>query len=104
MTPLKRAGLTSFPDGVVLGGKRKFTGMPKYTFHALRHFCVSKWIARKVDILVITQWIGHKDATTTWKVYAHLLGEQDEGKQKIEQAAEEVMSHSKVIPFPQKAG
>jgi integrase len=49
----------------------------KLRFHDLRHFTASQLIASGHDPVVIAGRLGHTDATTTLKLYAHALEERD---------------------------
>jgi integrase len=53
-------------------------GLPKVTFHALRHTHVSQLIAAGLDIVSVSRRIGHSNPTVTLGVYAHLFGNTDE--------------------------
>jgi integrase len=46
-------------------------------FHALRHTHVSALIAAGLDILTISQRIGHASPAITLAVYAHLFAAKD---------------------------
>ena len=48
-------------------------GLPRVTFHALRHSHVSALINAKVDILTISRRVGHSNASITSDVYGHLI-------------------------------
>lgn len=54
------------------------TTAPGRTIHQIRHFCISRWIRAGIPINQVSQWAGHANATTTLRVYAHVLGEQQE--------------------------
>lgn len=59
----------------------------RYSFHALRHFAASAFIAQKVDLKRLSGWLGHSTVTLTIDRYGHLL--QDEtGDAAIMAAAE----------------
>jgi integrase len=67
---------------------QKRAGLAKrYSFHALRHFAASAFIAQKVDLKRLSGWLGHSTVTLTIDRYGHLL--QDEtGDAAIMAAAE----------------
>ena len=44
------------------------------TIHALRHFAISYWLLRGVDIKTAAEWSGHKNPTVLLSTYAHVLG------------------------------
>jgi integrase len=46
-------------------------------FHALRHFMGTQAIANGYDVVTVAKRLGHADATTTLKVYAHALEARD---------------------------
>jgi integrase len=45
--------------------------------HALRHFAASEMIGDGQDVRTVAGRLGHRDASTTLKVYAHVLPQQD---------------------------
>jgi integrase len=46
-------------------------GVPKVTFHALRHTHVSALIAAGLDVIAISRRIGHSSPTVTLNTYGH---------------------------------
>jgi integrase len=48
-------------------------GVRPITFHGLRHTCASLLLAAGVPFKVVQERLGHKDASTTMDVYAHVL-------------------------------
>jgi len=52
-------------------------GLPRVSFHALRHTHVSTLINARVDILTISRRLGHSKASITLDVYGHLIGGSD---------------------------
>ena len=48
-------------------------GVPRISFHGLRHTHASLLIANGVSIQSVADRLGHADTTTTQKVYIHLL-------------------------------
>ena len=54
-------------------------GMPKVTFHALRHSHASQLIDEGVDIVTISKRLGHAKPDITLRIYAHLF-RKDDGK------------------------
>lgn len=46
-------------------------------FHDLRHFNASQLIGAGVDVRTVAGRLGHADASTTLRVYAHTLAERD---------------------------
>ncbi len=51
----------------------KAAGLPKITFHDLRHSCASVLIAKGVPITVVSAILGHSSPQITMQVYAHAL-------------------------------
>jgi len=52
-------------------------GLPKITFHQLRHTHASILISQKVDIASIARRLGHNNIQTTLSTYAHAFEEAD---------------------------
>ena len=64
-------------------GLVKEDGKPKFTFHALRHWCASHWIkSTGSDVHLVAKWLGHKNASMTLDVYGHCLDDA-EGRAKF---------------------
>ena len=53
-------------------------GLPKVTFHALRHTHASALIAAGLDVVKISRRLGHGNPTVTLRVYAHLFDTSDD--------------------------
>lgn len=53
-------------------------GIKEITFHGLRHSHVSYLLYKGLSLEYVAKRVGHVDTTTTQKVYAHLLKEQEE--------------------------
>jgi integrase len=51
---------------------REAAGVPTLHFHSLRHFFASGLIAAGCDVVTVQRAMGHKSATVTLRVYAHL--------------------------------
>jgi integrase len=47
------------------------------TWHALRHYCVSSWIAEGFGIKAIMTWAGHSSVAMTMDLYGHLFPSPD---------------------------
>jgi integrase len=45
--------------------------------HALRHFAATQMIGGGTDVRTVAGRLGHKDASTTLRVYSHALPERD---------------------------
>lgn len=54
------------------------TGIEGVTLHTLRHFSASMLIASGRDVRTIAGRLGHSDATTTLRVYAHMFEGRDQ--------------------------
>ena len=52
-------------------------GQRHFTWHALRHFAVSAWLASGLNLKCVSTLAGHSDITTTANIYAHLFPEDD---------------------------
>src|SRR5690348_16530087 len=51
--------------------------LPRVNFHALRHTHASMLIHRGVNVVKISQRLGHKNPTVTLNIYAHLFDKND---------------------------
>ena len=51
----------------------KLAGVPKVTFHSLRHFYASTLVASGEDLKFIQEQLGHSSLTMTLNTYSHLL-------------------------------
>jgi site-specific recombinase XerD len=47
--------------------------------HGLRHFAATQMIGAGHDVRAVAGRLGHRDASTTLKVYSHFLPERDRG-------------------------
>jgi integrase len=66
--------------GLVRPGTKK---QPKFTFHALRHWCASHWMKTTGDVHQVAKWLGHKNASMTLDIYGHCLDD-SEAREKFE--------------------
>ena len=48
------------------------------TSHSFRHFAASALVSHGTSVKAVQEFLGHADATTTLKVYAHLFPGDDE--------------------------
>ena len=71
----EKAGLTEVRR---VGERESVT--PKFSPYALRHFFASMLIAQGTDIAKIKTLMGHTDISTTFDVYAHLIRQAEEKK------------------------
>ncbi len=53
-------------------------GLPKITFHALRHSHASALIAAGLDVVSVSKRLGHASPALTLSVYAHLFENKDD--------------------------
>lgn len=51
---------------------------PRHTIHDLRHYAASSWLRAGLPVHQVAKWLGHKNASTLLRIYAHVLGEQQE--------------------------
>lgn len=56
----------------------KALGLPRVTFHALRHTHASALIAAKVDIVKISRRLGHGSPSVALNIYSHLSDMRDD--------------------------
>jgi hypothetical protein len=61
------------------GDFAKRAGIPDVSFHALRHTHASQLIDAGVDVVTISQRLGHASSDITLRVYSHLF-QKDDGK------------------------
>jgi integrase len=70
------------PDGSPLDGTRvtrqfqrllATAGLPRMTFHQLRHSCASLLLAQGVSPKGVQEVLGHSNVSTTLNIYSHLL-------------------------------
>ncbi|MCC9086189.1 tyrosine-type recombinase/integrase [Enterococcus faecium] len=59
------------------------------TFHGLRHTNASVLLYEGIDLLYVSEHLGHKDISITQEVYSHVL---DELKQKNKPKVSAVLS------------
>lgn len=63
----------------------KRAGLRRVRFHDLRHTAATLMLSAGVDIKLVAETLGHRDATMVLKVYGHVLPHQrDEAAQKME--------------------
>lgn len=72
---------------------RKQLRLPPVTFHALRHTHVSQLIAAGLDVVSVSQRIGHGSSAVTLRVYAHrFVNTDDRAAQMIEAAMQKALT------------
>jgi integrase len=54
-------------------------GLPKVSFHSLRHSHASALIAAGIDVVTVSRRLGHSSPVITLGVYAHLFSKTDDG-------------------------
>ncbi len=52
-------------------------GLPKITFHALRHSHASALIAAGLDVVTVSRRLGHASPALTLSIYSHLFTNKD---------------------------
>ncbi|MBQ9346100.1 MAG: site-specific integrase [Oscillibacter sp.] len=69
------SGAPIFPDSVTqwFSSFVARTNLPKVTIHSLRHTFASLLIADGVPLVVVSQQLGHAQASTTANIYAHAI-------------------------------
>jgi integrase len=50
----------------------------KYTWHALRHYAISSWLAARIDLKTVQAWAGHATLAMTLDTYGHLIPRDDD--------------------------
>jgi integrase len=67
------------PDslGQAFGRLGRAEGIEGVTLHTLRHFSASVLIASGRDVRTVAGRLGHSDATTTLRVYSHMVEGRD---------------------------
>ena len=70
---VKEAGEPYTPDTLTRRWHKLTTaaGVRPIRLHDARHFCGTALHLRGVPLAVIAKWLGHADAATTARVYAH---------------------------------
>jgi integrase len=57
---------------------RELSGIdPEWRLHDLRHWSATFALSRGYDLATVAGRLGHADASTTLRVYAHALGQRD---------------------------
>jgi integrase len=74
-----RGDTPCLPDGLTHGFARvaKAEGLP-YHFHHLRHWAATTALSEGHDVRTVAGRLGHADASTTLKVYAHVVEARDQ--------------------------
>ena len=68
------------PDslGQAFGRLCRRLGLVGLTLHSLRHFSATTLMAAGRDVRTIAGRLGHADASTTVRLYAHVVGGKDQ--------------------------
>lgn len=66
--------------------KRHGVEVDGFSFHVLRHTCCTRLADLNVPVAVLTDFMGHKRITTTWKYYTHIT---EQGKEYLKQIQKE---------------
>jgi integrase len=53
-------------------------GVPRYTWHGLRHYAISSWLAAHIDLKTVQAWAGHATLAMTLDTYGHLIPRDDD--------------------------
>jgi integrase len=53
-------------------------GVPRYSWHSLRHYAVSAWLASGIDPKTVQHWAGHSTLTLTIDLYGHTIPRPDD--------------------------
>lgn len=48
-----------------------------FTWHSLRHYAISSWIAQGLGLKAVQTFAGHADVATTWNRYGHLFPDEE---------------------------
>jgi integrase len=64
--------------GVVAPVLKKRKMAPKYSWHALRHYAISAWLAAGIDPKTVQTWAGHSSLVLTLDVYGHMIPRTDD--------------------------
>ncbi|MFE1359430.1 tyrosine-type recombinase/integrase [Streptomyces harbinensis] len=78
---LAAAGVIAGPVQVRSGKRnrveRKYPEAREHGFHVLRHTAASVWLDAREPVVAVSSWLGHADASSTLRVYAHMMPEAD---------------------------
>jgi integrase len=86
--PDEQTLLFSQPDGSPIPPNRltrrwqdacKSLGLPRVSFHGLRHTHASALIAAGLDVVAVSRRLGHASPNVTLSIYAHLFKKDDSG-------------------------
>jgi integrase len=53
-------------------------GVPRYGWHALRHYAVSSWLRSHIDPKTAQKWAGHATLALTLDTYGHAIPRDDD--------------------------
>jgi integrase len=53
-------------------------GVRRYSWHALRHYAISSWLASRIDLKAAQHWAGHATLALTIDRYGHLIPRDDD--------------------------
>ena len=53
-------------------------GAPRYSWHSLRHYAISSWLASGIDLKTAQHWAGHATLALTLDTYGHLIPRTDD--------------------------
>ncbi len=71
----KENGELVHPDAITGGFRRtvRASGLPPIRLHDLRHTCASLLLEAKVQVKVVSEWLGHSSTAFTMDTYGHRL-------------------------------
>jgi len=75
MEPVLRGGKPVLVDGEP---KMRAKMHAKYSWHGLRHYAISSWLAARIDLKTIQAWAGHATLAMTLDTYGHLIPRDDD--------------------------
>ena len=67
-------------------------GVPRYGWHALRHYAISAWLASGIDLKTAQHWAGHATLALTLDTYGHAIP-RDDDHQRIAAAERVLQGH-----------
>ena len=98
-------GRPLFPTSITqwMGKFIKRTGLPPSSVHSLRHTYASLLIAEGTPIVVVSNNLGHAQASTTSDIYSHVIASAEaKAAQVLDKFSEDI--HPKFTPSGEKVG
>jgi integrase len=76
-----------------LAGCVDAAGKPKYKFHMIRHYSISRWLFEGIDLKRVEEMAGHKETKSiTLKIYGHAFPERADFYAAIAKIEREIMT------------